>query len=136
MEGKQKGAQMQQLIANAETYLAPWRERMPDGKLGPEYGPRSPLAQARRLARHKNWAYKPLASTAKPFFDKETTEALVMFMRGGYGELREDVPKREREVYVLVVEQGHAVRWVARELRIRRESVKGFLRRLEKRLQP
>jgi DNA-binding CsgD family transcriptional regulator len=54
-------------------------------------------------------------------------------MRPGGEYLRVDVPRREVEVYLLVYEHGHAVRWVARHLELSRSTVKIYLQRLKER---
>jgi DNA-directed RNA polymerase specialized sigma24 family protein len=121
---------MQSLLITAETFSAPWRERMPDGTLGEQYGPSSPVAHARKLAVFKQWAFRPGEKPrAKPVIPEETATALVALVASG-----RDIPKRERDVFELVVVKGHAVRFVARQLGMRRQSVKSFLARLIGRL--
>lgn len=112
----------------ARQYASPWRERMPDGTLGPEYGPRSAATFAKLHAMHRDWTYKPPKRAAKQAIE------LQMWMRLEDGTLRMGVPESEVRVYRLVVEQGHSIRWVARRLEISRESVRSYLRRLRARM--
>lgn len=122
-------AQMQAVIGSAETYLAPWRERLPNGDLGQEYGPPSPSAQARGVARHNNWAYKPAKLRSK-VANESIGHQLSVFLRDHAAK----VPEREMQVYVCIYEKGHSVRWTARHLKIKRDSVRVYIRRLVARL--
>lgn len=122
--------QMQDILASAETYAAPWRERDKNGALGEEYGPASPTAHARQVARFNNWAYQPLPTLGKPVLAAEAAERVHTFMRPDGVAIREDVPRRERDVYELVICQGHSVRWCARHMKQSRQSVKSYIKRL------
>jgi DNA-directed RNA polymerase specialized sigma24 family protein len=106
--------------------LPPWRERLPDGRLGQEYGPRSVRTYERQIARWKDWAYRRPSREARLHADD-----LIAFMRLEDGSLREDVPPSERDVYVLIYEQGHSIRWTARERGLSRETVRSYIRRLK-----
>jgi len=59
---------------------------------------------------------------------------MIAYMRLEDGSLRDDVPQRERDVYLLIFESGHASRYVARKLKISRSSVQVYLRRLRARV--
>lgn len=114
-------------------FAPPWREVMPTGKLGPEYGPASAAAYARQIARFKDWSWRTPSKVARRDADE-----VIGWMRQvgtpGEGELRAEVPTSEREAYLLIFEQGHSVRYVARLRGITRESVKSYLRRLKARI--
>ena len=119
---------MQAMLVVAETFSAPWRERNPDGTLGDEYGPKSPTAHARALAEFRLWAYrKELATRAAPPLPEDAMATIHAWL------LENDAPARERQVFEMLA-KGHSRRWVARELRIKRESVRVFLRRLKERV--
>jgi len=121
--------QMQTVLTNAEQFSPPFRELLPSGDLGPEYGPPSPSALARRFARHNNWAYRPIPRRAK-VADEATAQALWKFMHNDRGERRTDVSPKQTQVYEHLFLRGHSVRWTARKMRIRRETVKAHARRL------
>lgn len=93
-----------------------------------EYGP-TPSSYARQIAQHRDWAWRPRSRRARP----EGRDVLSAFMRPTGGQLRDDVPEREREVYVAVHEQGHSTRWAARALGLARPTVQEYLRRLRAR---
>ena len=100
-------------------FLPPWRAKGPRGKLSQEYGPPSPAAYARQLARYRNWAFQPSKEARKH------SELLWHFMA-----TETVVSDREQQCYHLVYEDGHSVRWVARHLNLKRETVKKYLKRL------
>jgi hypothetical protein len=118
----------------AERYLPPWRERLANGQLGPEYGPTSPGAFGNQTARSKDWSWRQEHRKPMSRESRVDAEALRSYMRLPDGSLRLDVPERERQVYVDVYEAGHSPRWVARERGINRDTVKGYLKRLRSRL--
>lgn len=119
------------VMTEAELYLPPWRDRLPSGELSVEsYGPASPAALARQVTRYRDWSYR-VATVSQDA--RQDGEAMRQYMRPDGGALREDVPDRERQVYLLVYEHGHSVRYVARQLEIKRESVRTYLRRLRER---
>ena len=122
----------QSVMIAAEVFQPPWREVQPNGQLGPEYGPPSPSALARAASKFANWAYRKPPQVAKDV-NPDTAMRLLKFMRGPDGGLRTDVPKREVDVYLAVYEQGHNVKWTARHLGIRRETVKVYIKRLKER---
>lgn len=125
----------QGIMATAELFSPPWRERLPSGELGGEYGPRSPTALARRLSKHRNWAYKPIPRRSK-MADEATARRLFMYMHHPEtGEIRGDVPEKQQEVYRHVFLNGHSIRFTARKMRIRRETVKSYIKRLRARLE-
>lgn len=99
--------------------MPPWRDRNPDGTLSDEYGP-SPGTFAKRMADHKNWAFRPRSKTSR--LDAEKVHVFMAHSK--------DVPAREVDAYRLVYQQGHSVRWAASKLGIRRDSVKRLLQQL------
>ena len=113
----------------ARIYQPPWRDRNPDGTLSQEYGPRTPSAYARALRNHENWAWR--WEQADPTSDRRE---VIEFMRGETGELRDDVPDSEVVVYQALYEQGASIRSAARELRLSRETVRSYLKRLKARV--
>lgn len=108
----------------------PWRERMADGTLGEQYGPKTIEAFARHLAAFRLWTWRPPSKEAR----RDDAAALCAYMRPGGSELRCDVPESERGVYVMIYEKGHSVRYTAREMGLHRSTVRGYLRRLRARL--
>ena len=110
-------------------FAAPWRERLPNGELGPEYGPVSVSAFARHLAKFRLWTWRPISTEARA----ADAERLCVFMRPEGGELRGDIPAGEIAVYVEIYEQGCSTRHVAREHKWHRSTVLGYLRRLKAR---
>lgn len=117
------------VLTHAQLYSAPWHERLPNGELNPEpYGPPSPSALARQVAKAKDWSWrvsKPSKEAQKP-----DAEALAMFMAVN----ADKVPEGERRVYKAIYLEGHAIRWCARQWGVRRETVKSWLKRLRARL--
>lgn len=120
-----KGKPEMQAIA----YAPPWRERLPDGKLGQEYGPRSLATYARHIARFKDWSWRLPSKEAR-----RDADAMIAFMRLEDGSIRPDVPASEVAVYLAVYEQGHSIRHTARARQLSRETVRAYLRRLKARL--
>lgn len=116
-----------------EIYSPPWREIQSDGSLGRPYGP-SPSTYARHMQDYRLWSFDRRKLPSKQARRLGDMAAMRAWMRPDGGELREDVPQREREVYLHVYEHGHAVRWVARHMRVSRASVRTYLRRLHIRL--
>lgn len=103
-------------------YAAPWRDRLPDGSLSEPFGPASAAAQAAQTARIRDWSWR-----APPRADNRRSKLCVEFEA-----LPVDVAnlsERERQVHALAL-QGHAVRWIARHLGMRRETVKSYCRRI------
>lgn len=101
-------------------YHSPWRERLRDGKLGPEYGP-SPKGYAKRVASFRLWSWRP---TRAP--DQERVTRFVLAHS-------EDVPAMEVCVYVAIYERGMSQRAAAMELGISRSSVRVYVERLRAR---
>lgn len=110
-------------------FAPPWRDLNTDGSLGEEYGPSSSIVLARHLREHRDWSFRPVAKQTK----SQEAQRLRAFMRLEDGTLRTDVPDSEVRVYLLVVERGHSVRYLARHLGMSRETVRSYLRRLRAR---
>ena len=109
------------------TYAAPWRERMPDGSLSAPYGPPSPAAQATRAAKHRDWTWRPSGPLSA--FSKESrveAERMVAWLDAHEAEL----PDRERQVATLVYRGSHAIRWIARQIGVSRDSARSYLQRV------
>lgn len=106
----------------------PWRERGPDGKLGPEYGPKTAATYAKHVAQHRDWSYRTPSKESRG----ADLDAIRDWIRLEDGTIRLDVPEGEARVY-LAIEQGDSVRSAARRLGISRESVRSYLRRLKAR---
>lgn len=122
------------VLTKAELYQPPWRERMPNGELSSEsYGPSTSAVLARQIRRYKDWSFRPVCTKSEESKQPDADE-MRQFMRGGYGHLRTDIPEGELKTYVAVYEQGHAVRWCARQWGVRRETIKSWLKRLRARL--
>lgn len=102
----------------------PWRERNPDGTLGPEYGPGTPATYARHLAQHRDWSFRMKSKESRKNLD------LIEWMESGD---RADVPVSERRVYEQIC-AGHSVRYAARTLGLTRDSVRSYLDRLRARI--
>jgi DNA-directed RNA polymerase specialized sigma24 family protein len=125
------GGQLSVARRRADTiYLAPWREQLPDGSLSETYGPTTPSAYAKALRRFENWAWR----WAQPDPASDAREVIGYMRDGETGELREDVPDSEREVYLAVYERGQGVRQAARSAGLSRETVRSYLRRLKARV--
>jgi DNA-binding CsgD family transcriptional regulator len=107
-------------------YAAPFRERLPSGELGPEYGPRSAAAQAAQTARIRDWSYRA------PPRDLRRSKLSALLSAQLSGATLDGLSAREAQVYELVVTQGHSVRFVAKKLGMRRESVKSYLVRVQR----
>ena len=117
------------VMGDAELYLPPWRERRQDGSLGEVYGPNSTTAYARQVQKHRDWSWRTPSKEAQ----REDADVLRAYMRS---DKSATVPTSERKVYELVYELGHSVRYVARKLGVRRETVKSYIKRLKERLNP
>ena len=112
-------------------FQPPWREVDPKtGELGEPYGPGSPSTYAKQIAAHKNWANRPENRSNES--KRWDSEALYKFMHDEDGIIKEvgDVTDRQRDCYHYVYECGHSIRWVAKRLKISRESVRTHLARL------
>jgi len=110
------------------TFAPPWRERLADGTWH-EYGPVSIAAFARHLAKYRNYLWRPASREAR----RDDAELLCSYMRPDGDKLRDDVPKMEMRVYLAIYEAGHSTRYVAREFKIHRSTVRTYLRRLRER---
>jgi DNA-directed RNA polymerase specialized sigma24 family protein len=119
------------MTKNPQQFLPPWRDRGPDGKLGEPYGPSTALTFARQVARFGDWSYRKPPAKASRGAD---ADALRAWMRLEDGTLRLGIPESEVRVYLLVYEGGKSVRWVARHLKLSRESCRSYIRRLRARM--
>lgn len=117
-----------QVHKNARLYAPPWRDVMPDGTLGPEYGPKSAAGYARLLVDFKLGIAPPQRSPAQA----RDLDRLRAWIRLEDGTLRLDVPRAEAQVF-LGLEQGLGLRAIARQLGLSRETVRSYLRRLRAR---
>lgn len=115
---------MAQQRVSQKLYAPPWRERQPDGTLGPEYGPRTVATYARQVAAALDWSFRGQSKASKRL------EVLRDFMRLDDGTMRLGVPESEVRVYRIVVEQGHSTRWAAKNLGVNRATIQSYLRRL------
>lgn len=114
-------------LFNGAEFMPPWREvDSGTGELGKEYGPGSPQTYAKKLAEFKNWAWQNRSKESKRW----DAEKLYEFMHDSEGVIRDDIAERQRDCYHYVYECGHSIRWVARKLDIKRESVRTHLKRL------
>jgi DNA-directed RNA polymerase specialized sigma24 family protein len=112
----------------AEQYLPPWRELNPDGSLSEPYGPPSAEALARRVAKHRDWSFRPpVSKEAAQHGDAAELAELV-------ARLGAELPEGERKVYRAVYLDGHNLRWCARKWSVRRQTVQTWLKRLRARL--
>lgn len=102
--------------AKQAIYMAPWRERRPDGELGKQYGP-SPSTYARQLNNHRNWAWAP----TKQRDDLADCASVIESGRAS---------SRERDCYELL-KAGHSEREAASHLGVTRDSVRTYIRRLK-----
>ena len=109
-------------------YAAPWAEdtgRADRVELR-QYGP-TPHTYAKQLERYRLWTWRPSRQVS------DDDVAMVAWMRGEGGQLREDVPEGERRVDIEVYEGGLSVRMAAKVLGLSRSSVRTYLKRLRER---
>ena len=112
-------------ISNRAIYCPPWRERMADGSLGPWYGPHS-ISQYLRARRERR------ANDGKPASRESRIDADKMHRyMASHGHA---VPTRELEIYVALYVDERSVASTARRFKIKRDTVKGLLGRLRRRL--
>jgi DNA-directed RNA polymerase specialized sigma24 family protein len=112
-------------------YASPWRERMADGTLGGEYGPKSAATLAKHTRASKDWSFKvQRASKAAVSVD---AEALRAWMRLEDGTLRTGIAEGEAMAFILVCEHGNSERAAARKLKVSRRTVRVRLARLMER---
>lgn len=105
-------------------YQPPWREKLADGSLSDSYGPSSSRALARRVARHRDWSFRPPPSVKAA--ELGDAALLAAFVR----ERAHELPEGELKVYRAVYLEGHALRWCARKWSVRRQTVQKWLARL------
>lgn len=115
----------QPAIQSHAVYAAPFRERLPNGELGPEYGPVSPAAQAAQTARLRDWSFQPPVRTDQ----RKSKLSAVLEPAGGVRGV--DLSPQERRVLDLIVGGGHSIRWVAKYLGLRRDTVRTYVARIK-----
>jgi hypothetical protein len=101
-------------------WLPPWRDRLPNGKLGPEYGP-SPATFAKQVREQKDWSY------SKQRTHRDNAPLLREFMSARTG----TVSEQEAEAYKYVHEQGLGTVAASEDMGVSRSSVRTYLARLE-----
>lgn len=114
-----------------DIYAAPWAEPLVRAEAAVElveYGP-SAAVYVRQVAKHRDWSWRPAPRRAHA----AGRDVVREYVRDDAGQIRDEVPDREREVYLAVHEQGHSTRWAARALGISRATVQTYLRRLRDR---
>ncbi len=121
-------------------YLPPWRERLPDGSLGPSYGPPSLSAYEKSLTEFQ------VTTAAGGLWDP--VEAALSRPTRGRAEQRHDtdvieqwlrvsshrLPRRELEVAVMYWRDKQSIGRVARRLCLAPNTVAGYVGRLRRRL--
>lgn len=106
-----------------KNHLPPFRDRMPSGALGPEYGPKTIATWQRHCQMHADWSYQP------PKSKRPEADLLRRFMRPD-GELRTDIADSLTSAYLALYEAGQTVNGYARELGISRGAVRSYRQRL------
>lgn len=104
----------------SSNYAPPWRDVLPDGTLGEEYGPKSAATLSVQMARYQNWAYRkqgPERSEAKQVHEYFAVN-------------HEDVPDSEKSVYRCVYVHRLSLGETADDMGISKSSIKCYLRRL------
>ena len=104
-------------LDKANAFAAPWRERLPNGELGAEYGP-SPATYHRRWAAHRNWAHRPPNSVAG--------------LRSFVAAHADEIPARELECYQLLA-SGLTHEQAAERMGTARGTIGVWIRRLRQR---
>lgn len=112
------------MVVDPKHLSPPWRERMPDGQLGPEYGPQTPATYARHVAQHRDWSFQP------PKGDRKDAAKVLAYALLEDGSIRVDLPESEALIVREIFMKGHSVRWLARQRGIKRDTIKSYLKRL------
>jgi hypothetical protein len=112
----------------ATMFAPPWVEVMPNGERV-EYGPKSMATFAAHVAKYKLWSWRMPSREAR-----QDADVMIAFVRLEDGTFRAGIPAGELKVYVAIFEQGHSVRHAAREMKVSRETVRSYLRRLRARV--
>jgi len=129
---KDKGLEHQQpehvevRIDRQSLYHPPWRDRLPDGTLGPWYGPMSAAEYLRQLRESRERSGKPMSRESK--YDAES-------MQHFYRVAGHTWPLREQEIYMSIYVDGKSIAATARRWELKRDTVRGLLGRLRRRLQ-
>jgi hypothetical protein len=105
---------------SSSIYAPPWRDVLPDGTLGKEYGPSSSTALAAQVARYRNWAYRKQGP--------ERAEAPLVHRF--FAECWETLPDSELLVYRLVYVLKMSLSEAAEEEGLVKGSVKSYVKRL------
>jgi predicted DNA-binding protein (UPF0251 family) len=104
----------------SDVFLPPWRDVLPNGKLGEPYGP-SPATFAKQVREQKDWSFK------KQGTHRDHAPLLREFMAANTG----TVSEQEQEAYRYVYEQGLGTVSAAEDMGVSRSSVRTYLARLE-----
>ena len=105
---------------SSHNYSPPWRDLLPDGTLGPEYGPASAAAMATQTARYQNWAYR------KQGPERDEAPLVHRF----FAECWESLPESEMLAYRLVYVLRMSLSEAAEEEGLVKGSIKSYVRRL------
>lgn len=101
-------------------YAPPWRDILPDGTLGEEYGPKSAATLATQMARYQNWAYRKQGP--------ERAEAPLVHRF--FAECWETLPESELLAYRLVYVLKMSLSEAAEEEGLVKGSIKSYVQRL------
>lgn len=122
-------------------FCPPWRERLSDGRLGPEYGPLTPDEWERQWGHYNEsfhglglWDFSEDKREAKReerrMVERYDARRMDKFMR----RQSHEVPTRECEVYALFYGDGLSMSRVARRLGTSKKTAEGHLLALRRRL--
>lgn len=108
--------------------LPPWRDRLADGTLGPEYGPRTSESYARQVARHRDWSYRPQQLSPTQRADADVIHG---YMRMPDGSLRVDgISERESQTYLEIYVAGAGIKTLAARWSVSAGTIKSYIKRL------
>jgi hypothetical protein len=125
-------------------YAPPWRMRMPDGRLGPEYGPRSESEMAEEIARYNQtreggglWDEETEAQSKgrvtvrqQRRVERSDLSRVMYYIGRNSG----SIPARELECAMLYWQDGRSQGRVARLMSVKVETVREWLKRLRERV--
>lgn len=103
----------------SDKFAPPWRDVRPDGRLGPDHGPKTMGAFARQNARVKDWSYQPTK-------DRGPDDLVHEYMLAE----SETASGREREVYADVFCNSYTHAESAEFRGLSKSSTKSYIRRL------
>ncbi len=106
-------------------YVPPWREVLPDGSLGEEYGPKSAATLATQMARYRNWAYRK----------QRPERAEAPLVHRFFAECWESLPDSELLAYRLVYVLRMSLSEAAEEEGLVKGSIKSYVKRLRTKAQ-